>query len=194
MIALWAAAAYRATLQVAQLLRYASTMTAPLTASLEERLDDPTRRRVRESIAASEPSSTSEPHGRIAAFAERVLAKRFGHKLLVKLAVERGHVATTWRDIPNRMHLVANQTKLMLELVDDFRVGTYRKIPWRSLVVAAAAILYAVNPADVLPDVLAGLGILDDIAVAAIAARVLRKDLIEYCQFKGYAVEEYFPR
>jgi len=88
---------------------------------------------------------------------------------------------------------VANQTKLMMELIDDYRAGTYRRIPWHSLAVGAAAILYVANPADVLPEVLLGIGLLDDIAVVAIASRVLRRDLKAYCEFKGYEISEYFP-
>lgn len=166
-------------------------MSAPLTANLEERLDDAARTRVRQNVAANQ-TNIAEPQGRLAGFLDGIVAKRFGQNLLVKLAVDRGQVASTFQDLPDRMHLVANQTKLMLELVDDFRSGKYRQIPWRSLAVGAAAILYVASPADVIPDVLAGMGVLDDIAVVAIAARVLRNDLIAYCKFKGYAVEAYF--
>jgi uncharacterized membrane protein YkvA (DUF1232 family) len=173
-------------------------MSSTLTAKLEERIDDTTRRRVRESIDEDDrgnmPESTAlEPKTRLSRFLENAVAKRLGHRHLVKLAANRGRVTAAWRELPDRMHLAANQTKLMMELVDDFRAGTYRKIPWRSLAVGAAAILYVANPADVLPDMLVGLGVLDDIAVAALAARVLRKDLMAYCKFKGYAVEDYFP-
>jgi len=169
-----------------------------LTAKIEERIDDTTRNRVREEIAhapqASAPESTApEPSGVFARFLENSVAKRLGHRELVKLAANRGRVAAAWRALPERMHLVANQTKLMMELVDDFRSGSYRKVPWRSLAVGVAAILYVANPADLLPDVLAGLGVLDDVAVVAFAARVMRSDLVEYCNFKGYSVDEYFP-
>ncbi|MEY4575739.1 MAG: hypothetical protein RL701_442 [Pseudomonadota bacterium] len=170
-----------------------------LTASLEERIDTTTLQHVREEILDAHsghgqlPESTAAaPEGRLARFFEDVVAKRFGHRHLAHLAAHRGRVATAWRDVPERMHMVANQTKLMLELVDDFRSGTYRQIPWRSLAISAAAILYAANPADVIPDFFPGLGMLDDVAVAALAARVIRKDLQSYCKFKGYPVEEYF--
>ena len=163
-------------------------MTTPLTATLEERLDDSVQQRLR----ATAPDANAPPSGRLASFVENVVAERFGHRLLVRLAADRGRVAKAWRALPDRMHLVANQTKLMLELVDDFRAGTYRKLPWHSVVIVAAAILYTASPADIVPDVIAGVGVLDDIAVVAIAARVLRKELTAYCEFKGYPVSEYF--
>jgi uncharacterized membrane protein YkvA (DUF1232 family) len=172
-------------------------MNAPLTAKLEERIDDITLQRVRADVSASNAGSAPEstapaPRGKLASLFEEVVAKRFGQRQLVKLAANRGRVSAAWQDLPERMHLVANQTKLMMELVDDFRTGTYRKVPWRTLAVGLGAILYAANPADLLPDMLIGIGVLDDIAVAALAARVLRKDLVEYCRFKGYPVDDYF--
>lgn len=173
-------------------------MSAPLTASLEERIDNTTLQHVRAEVADANnpkiPESTATlPAGRISRFLEETVAKRFGHRHLVKLAKQRGRVTTAWKELPERMHQVANQTKLMLELVDDFRDGTYRKVPWRSLAVCAAAVLYAASPADVIPDVLVGIGLLDDLAVVAIATRVVRDDLKKYCEFKGYNVDDYFP-
>jgi uncharacterized membrane protein YkvA (DUF1232 family) len=44
-----------------------------------------------------------------------------------------------------------------------------------------------------LPDMLVGLGALDDIAIAALAVRAVRADLIKYCEFKGYDLQQYFP-
>lgn len=172
-------------------------MSATLTANLEERIDDNTLRRVQEQVAAHDaehlPESTAPlPKARLSRFLEERVAKRLGRRHLIKLASERGRVMEAWHELPERMHRVANQTKLMMELIDDYRSGTYRKLPWHSLAVGAAAILYVANPADVLPEALLGIGMLDDIAVAALAARVLRKDLKEYCSFKGYPTTDYF--
>jgi uncharacterized membrane protein YkvA (DUF1232 family) len=173
------------------------TMSSTLTANLQERIDESVLRRVREDVQSHAPatgdSRASSLRGRLWSFLEEGLAKRLGQRELSKLVENRGQVTATWNALPARMHLVANQTKLMLELVDDFRAGTYRKLPWHSLAICAAAILYAASPADLLPDVVLGLGVLDDVAVAALAARALRKDLTAYCAFKGYPIEDYFP-
>lgn len=173
-------------------------MSSTLTAKLEERMDDTTRQRVMENVAVgnanSVPDSTAPlPKTRMARFFEEKIAKRLGHRHLVKLALQRGSVTAAWRELPDRMHMVANQTKLMMELIDDYRSGAYRRIPWHSLAVGAAAILYVANPADVLPETLPGIGLLDDIAVVALAARVLRRDLKAFCEYKGYDLSDYFP-
>src|SRR5690606_4934745 len=33
--------------------------------------------------------------------------------------------------IPQRMHLAANQTRLVLEMLEDVKAGRYRDLPWR---------------------------------------------------------------
>jgi uncharacterized membrane protein YkvA (DUF1232 family) len=136
-------------------------------------------------------SEVSEPEGWFARSVERV-ARKLGHAHLVKLAVKRGHVSKSLEDVPKRMHRVANQTRLVLELIDDFVDGRYRQIPWRSIVVLAGAVLYTVSPGDVVPDFVPVLGALDDLAVLAVATRLLRKDLERYCRFKHYSVPAYF--
>ncbi|HKU43060.1 MAG TPA: DUF1232 domain-containing protein [Polyangiales bacterium] len=171
-------------------------MSTTLTANLEERIDDTTLRRVREEVAghdAQAVSTAATSKGWLSRWFENSIAQRIGQRHLATLAAERGRVTEAWKELPQRMHLVANQTRLMLELVDDFRSGKYRKIPWHSLAIGAAAILYTANPVDVIPDAIVGIGVLDDVLVAALAARVLRNDLRAYCEFKGYRVEDYFP-
>jgi uncharacterized membrane protein YkvA (DUF1232 family) len=94
--------------------------------------------------------------------------------------------------LPDRMRRTANQTRLVLELLEDVRNGAYHGFSWYSVPVAAAALLYAVSPADVIPDVIPLLGGIDDIAIVAVAVRLLQRDLRAYCRFKGYPEEEFF--
>lgn len=162
-----------------------------LTANLEERIDTRTRERVQNQVVEGHGPS-AQPSGRLSRFFEEMVAKRLGQRHLALLAFKRGRVTEVVRELPDRMHMLSKQMSLVIELVDDFRAGVYRQLPWHSLAVAAGALLYAASPADLLPDVLVGLGMLDDIAVAALAVRALRKDLIKYCEFKGYSKGDYF--
>jgi uncharacterized membrane protein YkvA (DUF1232 family) len=82
----------------------------------------------------------------------------------------------------------------VLELIDDFKSGTYRAVPWHSIAVASAAVLYVVNPQDLVPNYVPLLGLLDDMAVVAVATRWIESDLRQYCRFKGYRQEDYFQR
>lgn len=137
------------------------------------------------------PSAVKLPTARLARLVEKA-STNWGVARLRKLVEARGRVSETMGDIPHNMHLVASQTRLVLELIDDFRDGTYREIPWRKMALLVGAVLYAINPADVIPNFLPLVGTMDDIAVVALVTRVLRKDLMAYCEFKGYPVEDYF--
>lgn len=122
---------------------------------------------------------------------ERV-SKRVGVRSLLKLAVERDRVQEVLQRVPGQMQLATNQVRLMAELIDDFGAGRYRDISWRSVSVAALAVLYTVSPADVVPDILPLLGRVDDMLVLGIAVRMVRKELERYCKYKGYEPSQYF--
>jgi uncharacterized membrane protein YkvA (DUF1232 family) len=90
------------------------------------------------------------------------------------------------------MHKVANKTAMLLELIDDFKDETNSEVPRNSVALASAGVLYAVKPADLVPNFLPIVGDFYDMDVNAIATRWIEKDLVSYCRFKGYDVGEYF--
>jgi len=145
----------------------------------------------------SEPQSrtTHGPLNRLVA-ALMVSAENFAQRLAARyipmLNKQRERVRRELRVIPDRMQRVTNQARLVLDLIDDFDSGAYRAVPWHTIAVAAAALLYSVSPSDVLPDVIPAVGAIDDIAVIALAMRIIRRDLEAYCRFKGYDPAEYF--
>lgn len=120
------------------------------------------------------------------------LSKRFGIRQILRLTVYQPRVRETLEEVPKRMQLVTNQARLVLELIEDFVQGRYRAIPWHSVAVAAAALVYSVSPTDVFPDFIPVVGALDDMVVLSLAMRVVQKDLRAYCDFKGYPASDYF--
>jgi uncharacterized membrane protein YkvA (DUF1232 family) len=74
--------------------------------------------------------------------------------------------------------------KLLLAIVSDYRKGTYRKIPRWSIAVIVFALLYVLNPFDIIADFIAFVGYLDDAAVVAGALLLVEKDLNEYKEWK----------
>lgn len=119
-------------------------------------------------------------------------AHHWGQYALEQLFSRKGRVSRTMKQVPQNMHRVANQTRLVLELIDDFQTGTYREIPWRSIALLSFSLLYAISPADLVPDALPLVGQLDDLSVIALATRATNRDLRAYCRFKGYPEDEYF--
>ncbi len=64
-----------------------------------------------------------------------------------------------------------------LRLVRAYASGAYREIPWQSLLMLVAAVVYFVMPVDAVPDILLGLGLLDDAAILGWTLRTLDADL-----------------
>ena len=55
--------------------------------------------------------------------------------------------------------------------------GNYKEIPWTTLVMIVAVLLYFVNPFDLLPDFIYGIGFVDDVAIISAVVRSLASDL-----------------
>ncbi|MDB6138348.1 MAG: hypothetical protein JWO94_1420 [Verrucomicrobiaceae bacterium] len=74
---------------------------------------------------------------------------------------------------------------LMVSLVKDYATGAYREVPYWVMGVSALALVYVLSPVDVIPDVIPGVGYLDDAAVVAFALRLIDKELERYKTWKA---------
>ena len=66
---------------------------------------------------------------------------------------------------------------VLLRFLRAWVQGDYRRVPWRTLTLVVAGLVYFVAPVDLLPDVLAGIGFVDDAAVIAYVLKTIRGDL-----------------
>jgi uncharacterized membrane protein YkvA (DUF1232 family) len=74
--------------------------------------------------------------------------------------------------------------RLLWMVLGDYASGRYRKVPWRSVAVCAAAIAYVLSPLDLIPDVIVPVGWTDDLLVLSLAWSMMKKELRDYCQWK----------
>ena len=91
-----------------------------------------------------------------------------------------------------------NDGRLLLGLVRDVRRGDYKAVPVWTLSAAAFALLYVLNPLDIVPDALPGLGLIDDAAVVSACIALIEQDLYDYRewlrgQLKGEAASAERP-
>ena len=73
----------------------------------------------------------------------------------------------------------------LCRLVAAWSSGKYRPLPWKSLVLALAGILYFLNPIDISPDVIPGIGFLDDAGILALIVNSIRNDLSRYLKWEA---------
>lgn len=81
--------------------------------------------------------------------------------------------------LPKLKHFF-EQGKIMLSLVRDYWNGSYREVPYWAISAVSLALLYVLNPVDVVPDVLLGVGYLDDATVVAFCLKLVQRELERY--------------
>ena len=85
---------------------------------------------------------------------------------------------------------VLEDGRLSLELVRDTQEGRYRAVPVWTLSAVGFALLYVLNPFDLVPDTLPLLGLIDDAAVVSACLSLVEQDLRNYQAWKQSRVEE----
>ena len=83
-----------------------------------------------------------------------------------------------------------NDMKIMLSLIRDFWNKSYREVPWWTIGAVVTALLYVLNPVDIVPDFIPFFGLLDDAAVISACLFLVEKDLDRYRSWKEGAEDE----
>lgn len=80
--------------------------------------------------------------------------------------------------------------KTLLRLVQAWKQGDYTEAPWRTIAAAVGAILYFVNPFDLIPDIIPGVGYLDDAGVIGFVIVSLEIEIATFREWEaGIQVE-----
>ena len=74
--------------------------------------------------------------------------------------------------------------KVMFGMLQDYRKGVYTKVPWFTIATIAFAFLYILNPLDIIPDFLPGIGYIDDMAIITFGLRFIQSDIHNYLDWK----------
>ncbi len=116
--------------------------------------------------------SAREEAGKVAS--DRARVGRLVQDALTKAYRNRRWLLKVWIDLLALCRLIAAWSR-----------GEYRHLPWKSLVLALAGILYFLNPVDIFPDVIPGIGLLDDAGVLALVFNSIRNDLRRYLKWEA---------
>ncbi|WP_455256871.1 YkvA family protein [Peptoniphilus asaccharolyticus] len=68
----------------------------------------------------------------------------------------------------------------ILNLSKDFLSGRYKGVSKESMIMIIAALIYLVNPMDIVPDMLLGIGFLDDISVFTYLIAKIKSEIDKY--------------
>ena len=74
--------------------------------------------------------------------------------------------------------------RLLVSLLQDYRRGSYEEIPWSSIAAVIVSLLYLLNPFDIIPDMIPGIGLLDDAAMMGVCLSMINADFQRYKEWK----------
>ena len=63
--------------------------------------------------------------------------------------------------------------------------GDYQSLPWKTIVLSIATIIYFLNPLDVAPDFIPGVGYLDDAVVLGFVVNSIKKELDQFLRWEN---------
>jgi uncharacterized membrane protein YkvA (DUF1232 family) len=63
--------------------------------------------------------------------------------------------------------------------------GDYQSVPWKTIVLSLATVIYFLNPFDVAPDFIPGIGYLDDAVVLGFVVNSIKKELERFLRWES---------
>ena len=75
---------------------------------------------------------------------------------------------------------VVRHVSVFIRIMRDYSAGYYPYLPWKSLLSIVGVVLYFINPFDVVPDFIPGIGLLDDVTLLAWVYRSIEGDVDNY--------------
>lgn len=79
---------------------------------------------------------------------------------------------------------IKDKIQLLVEVIKAYRNGSYKIIPKRSILMIIATFIYFVNPFDLLPDFIFGLGFIDDVTVIGLTFKQIDNDLEKFKEWQ----------
>lgn len=73
---------------------------------------------------------------------------------------------------------------VFIQLIRDFTTKKYTKILLGSIIAVVSALIYFLNPIDLINDALIGIGYVDDAAVIGACLKLIDKDVEEYLKWR----------
>ncbi|MGO3182420.1 MAG: YkvA family protein [Aequorivita sp.] len=84
----------------------------------------------------------------------------------------------------NTLAKYAELGKIMVLMLKDVKNSVYKEIPWFTIATVVFALLYVLNPFDLIPDFIPGIGYVDDVSVLGIGVGWIQTDLHKYLDWK----------
>lgn len=119
----------------------------------------------------------------------REKAEQFAPGDLQPLVAQADAVRVRAEDYRAAHPRLVRHNELALRLLQDHATGQCPQIPYYTVCLLAVAVLYFVDPLDVIPDWIPVVGTADDALVFELAFALARPGIERYCTWKGISTE-----
>jgi len=93
-----------------------------------------------------------------------------------------------WKDV--KVSSMKENFFTLGRMVKAYAFGRYREVPWKTMLLVVATILYFVNPLDLVPDWIPGLGLTDDAGILMSVYASLNNEIDKFLTWeKGRTLE-----
>jgi uncharacterized membrane protein YkvA (DUF1232 family) len=105
----------------------------------------------------------------------------FGNKdKLMKTIDNAFRKITDIEDEKGTLKGMVDKVKLFLRMIGAYAQGEYREVPWKTMLLILASIIYFLNPFDLIPDFIPGIGFLDDLSVLLWVFNSVENDISKF--------------
>jgi len=87
----------------------------------------------------------------------------------------------------NRLKAVWEDLMAVCRMLKAWSKGDYQSLPWKTIVLSLATIIYFLNPFDMAPDFIPGVGYLDDAVVLGFVVNSIKKELEKFLRWENEA-------
>lgn len=77
----------------------------------------------------------------------------------------------------SKISRLAVNLRIIIRIIKAYANGTYRELPWKSLLALVAGVVYFLMPVDLLPDFIPFTGFLDDFTVIMLLSGAFQQDI-----------------
>lgn len=101
--------------------------------------------------------------------------------LLAKLGAKMNKL--NWTSVERQ--LIKDKFFTIGRLAKAYALGHYREVPWKSMLIVLAAVIYFINPLDLIPDLLPVVGLTDDFAVLLWVYNTIEEEIDKFVAWEG---------
>ena len=79
---------------------------------------------------------------------------------------------------------LGNNLRIMIRMIQAYFNGTYRELPWKSILAIVGGLVYFMMPFDLIPDFIPITGLLDDFTVIMFISGAFQQDIEAFAEWE----------